>query len=182
MTGFTVTKSFHIAPGRRRQNRLREGDAPKKSVAPGRLPRISRLMALAIHIEQLVADGTLRDYAEAARLGHVTRARISQIMNLINLAPEIQEQILFLPRVEHGHDPISEHDLRPIAANLNWRTQRRQWRDLLARTSAARHTGRNGGARGRGAGGGEGATPPIHLANAGEHGRRGTKSLAAAHT
>ena len=57
-------------------------------------------MALVIRFYQLVAD-----FAELARLGHVTRARIAQIMNLLHLAPDIQEAILFLPRVERGEDP-----------------------------------------------------------------------------
>ncbi len=51
-------------------------------------------MALAIKIDDMVRHGELRDYADVARLGHVTRARITQIMNLLNLAPDIQEQIL----------------------------------------------------------------------------------------
>jgi hypothetical protein len=42
-------------------------------------------------------DETIRDYAELARLGRVTRARMTQIMKLLDLAPDIQEQILFLP-------------------------------------------------------------------------------------
>jgi hypothetical protein len=67
------------------------------------------------------------DQAELARLGHVTRARVTQIMNLLNLAPGIQEAILFLPRVEHGRDPISERDLRPIAAVADWRKQSSLW-------------------------------------------------------
>jgi hypothetical protein len=46
-----------------------------------------------------------------ADLGHVTRARVCQIMNLLQLAPDIQEAILFLPRVEGGRDPIKERRL-----------------------------------------------------------------------
>ena len=69
-------------------------------------------MALAIHFDQLTREGKVKDYAELARLTHVTRARISQIMNLRMLAPEIQEAILFLPRIECGTD---------------WRKQRRMW-------------------------------------------------------
>ena len=69
---------------------------------PGRVPRVAKLMALAIRFEQLVADGVVGDYAELSRLGHVTRARMTQIMNLLHLAPDIQEAILFLPRVESG--------------------------------------------------------------------------------
>ena len=65
--------------------------------ADGCIPRIARLMALAIRFEGLLRDETIRDYAELARLGRVTRARMTQIMKLLDLAPDIQEQILFLP-------------------------------------------------------------------------------------
>ena len=51
-------------------------------------------------------------------------------MNLLNLAPEIQEVILFLPRVESGRDPITERDLRPIVAEVDWGRQRRMWAGL----------------------------------------------------
>jgi hypothetical protein len=47
-------------------------------------------MALALCFEQLVRDDGINDYAALARLGHVSRARISQIMNLALLAPDIQ--------------------------------------------------------------------------------------------
>lgn len=67
-----------------------------------RAPRVAKLMALAIRFEQLVRDGNVADYAELARLGHVTRARLTQIMNLLALAPDIQEATLFLPPVEVG--------------------------------------------------------------------------------
>lgn len=100
--------------------------------APGNLPRVTRLMALAIRFEQLIRDGAIRDLAEIARLGHVTRARVTQVMNLLHLAPDIQEAILDLPRVEQGHDPICERDLRPIAALADWRKQRAAWRALLS--------------------------------------------------
>jgi hypothetical protein len=100
--------------------------------APGNLPRVTRLMALAIRFEQLIRDGEVRDLAEIARLGHVTRARVTQIMNLLHLAPDIQEAILDLPRVEQGRDPICERDLRPIAAVVDWRKQRQQWPLLLS--------------------------------------------------
>ncbi len=94
---------------------------------PGNISRISRLLALAIRFEDLVARGEVVDYAELARLGHVTRARLTQIMNLTLLAPDIQEQILFLPRTTRGHDPIAERDMRPIAAEVHWGRQRRMW-------------------------------------------------------
>lgn len=98
--------------------------------APGNLPRVTRLMALAIRFDKLIRDGEVRDLAEIARLGHVTRARVTQVMNLLHLAPDIQEAILFLPRVEQGRDPFCERDLRPIAATADWRKQRTAWRAL----------------------------------------------------
>ncbi len=57
----------------------------------------------------------------------MTRARVSQVMALLLLAPDLQEQILFLPRTERGRDPIILHDLLPIAATADWRRQRRLW-------------------------------------------------------
>jgi hypothetical protein len=58
------------------------------------------------------------------------RRRITQIMNLLQLAPDIQEALLFLPRTAKGRDPIRERHLRPIAAELDWRTQRAMWARL----------------------------------------------------
>ena len=116
----TVTRPFHVR-GRRE---LEQGEAR----AAARVPRVSRLMALAIRFDGLIRDGLVADQAELARLGHVTRARLTQIMNLLNLAPDIQEEVLFLSPTERGRDPLSERDCRPIAAELNWRKQRRMWR------------------------------------------------------
>ncbi len=88
-------------------------------------------MALAIRFDKLLGEGVVTDQAELARLGYVTRARLTQIMNLLHLAPDIQEELLFLPRVERGRDPLTERDLRPIAATADWRKQRKLWRETL---------------------------------------------------
>ena len=84
-------------------------------------------MALAIRFDQLIRVGDVKDQAELARVGRVSRARLTQIMNLLNLAPDIQEELLFLPRFERGRDPVTERELRPIAAVADWRKQRRMW-------------------------------------------------------
>jgi len=89
-------------------------------------------MALAIRFDHLIKSGQITDQADLARLGHVTRARVTQIMNLLNLAPDIQEELLFLPRTLQGRDPIREHVLRPIAAVLDWRKQRGMWKAIGA--------------------------------------------------
>ena len=112
-------------------------DAAARGVAagerPGKLPRVTRLMALAIKFDGMVARGEVRDYADLARLGHVTRARVTQIMNLLNLAPDIQEAILFLPATTEGRDPLSERRLRKLTAVVPWNRQRNLWRASLRR-------------------------------------------------
>lgn len=128
---------FKHGPKGRRQAQARPPAAPNEPppepTAPaGSVPRVARLMALAIRIEEMVRAGEIADYAEAARLSHVTRARVTQVMNLLNLAPDIQEEILHLPLTITGHDTIGERDLRPIAAVADWRKQRRMWFELSA--------------------------------------------------
>jgi hypothetical protein len=108
-------------------------------LAPGRVPRIARLLALAHKFEGLLRQGIVRDYVTLARLGHVSRARITQILNLLHLAPDIQEEILFLPQTVHGRDPIRMHHLQPIAQTLEWPRQRALWRKLRAGSALARH-------------------------------------------
>lgn len=101
------------------------------ALAPiGRLPRIARLLALAIKFEGMIQAGVAEDYADLARLGGVTRARMTQIMNLLNLAPDIQEAILFLPRTVSGRDPITERALRQVSSLADWGRQRQLWRRL----------------------------------------------------
>jgi hypothetical protein len=119
----------HFEARGRGRKELEVGASPSKMVL-GRVPRVSRLLALAHRLEQLLRTGVVKDYTEAARLGHVTRARISQIMSLLYLAPDIQEMILFLPRIERGRDPVVLHELLPIAGAPDWAKQRRLWRRL----------------------------------------------------
>jgi len=100
----------------------------KPSSNAGRVPRVARLMALAIRLDQLIQSGEVADQAELARVGHVTRARLTQIMNLLQLAPDIQEAILFLPATERGRDVVTERDLRSITGEFDWRSQRNTWK------------------------------------------------------
>src|SRR5262245_31235332 len=104
--------------------------AQRPPVAVGRVPRIARLMALALRFEELVRSGAVRDYAELARLGRVSRARITQVMNLLHLAPDLQEEVLFLAPVLKGRDPIHLENLQGLAALVDWQSQRRQWREM----------------------------------------------------
>ena len=120
----TIERKVHFGQGRRGRKQLRDGKAPNSAPA-GRIPRVSRLMALAIRLDQLIRDGVVADQAELARLGHVTRARLTQIMNMLSLASDIQEAILFLPATERGRHSLTERDLRPIASAPSWSKQRK---------------------------------------------------------
>ncbi|TWT51752.1 hypothetical protein KOR42_34390 [Thalassoglobus neptunius] len=121
-----VTKKFQITTGRTGHRKIQTG-ARGKEVPTGRVPRVARMLALAIRLESLLKNGFVGDQAEIARLGHVSRARVTQIMNLLSLAPDIQEEILFLPRIHRGRDTLLERDLRQIAAEPNWIEQRKRW-------------------------------------------------------
>ena len=69
----------------------------------------------------------MQDYAEIARLGRVTRARMTQIMKLLHLAPDIQEQILFLSDVRG----INERNLRHIVNRVDWQEQRQLFQKMI---------------------------------------------------
>jgi DNA invertase Pin-like site-specific DNA recombinase len=116
----------------RQESASRETAVEQMAAEPvGRVPRISRLMALAIRMEGLVRTGRVKDYAELARLGGVSRARVSQVLNLRNLAPPIQERLLFL---EGAAGAIHERALRRVAQSVNWEEQQRRFEELVGET------------------------------------------------
>ena len=137
-TAHVLATTVHLRCRHRGKRRLEAGTALKAgALPPGRVPRVARLMTLAIKLDDLVRRGEVRDYAALARLGYVSRPRITQIMNLLLLAPDIQEALLFLPRTRHGRDPILLCDLQPISMAFDWREQRARWR-LAARSAVSR--------------------------------------------
>ena len=95
----------------------------------GPAPRIARLLALAHRLDGLIRSGEVKDYAHMARLGHLSAARVSQIMILQNLAPSIQEYVLFLSSAEARF--ITELNLRRIAREAHWDRQRQLFEKLL---------------------------------------------------
>lgn len=124
--------SFHRR-GRGARKVVRSQRPAASAPRVGRTPRVAKLMALAIRFDGLIRDGVVRDYAELARLGRVTRARITQIMNLLLLAPHLQEALLFLEPVVRGDDPVYLRQLLPIAGEPDWSRQRLLWNELLHR-------------------------------------------------
>jgi len=110
---------------------FRRVPAPQNLVAEavpevhGPPPRIARLMALAHKLDALVRSGAVSSYAELALLGHITPARLTQIMVLLHLAPSIQEYLLFVSAADARL--ISELALRKIAREPHWDRQRVMW-------------------------------------------------------
>src|SRR5439155_24375490 len=105
-----------IAPAKGRRGGRKHG--PKIAEQP-RIPRITRLMALAIKFQDMIDRGEVRDYADIARLGYVTRARLTQVMNLLLLAPDLQEQLLF------SATTVEERRLRNLVKLVEWQEQRK---------------------------------------------------------
>ena len=128
----TIHRRIHFhAAGRRRVLRQEPPENCVPQPDEGRVPRVARLMALAIRLQNLMDTGEVADYSTLADIGHVSRARITQIVNLTLLAPDIQEAILFLPTIKQGPDRITERDLRPLAAEPDWGKQREMWAELM---------------------------------------------------
>ena len=136
--GAMLTGSFKVAKtgkrtGPRRPATLTTTSTPATPV--GRIPRVARLMALAIKLDGLIRSGEVANQRELAAVARVTPARVSQIMNLLHLAPALQEELLFLPPATRGKDVITERQLRTIISRISWREQlslrrRQPWPDV----------------------------------------------------
>ena len=110
--------------------RLAAEVTPPDSRSAGRLPQITRVLALAIYFDERIRQGETKDYADLARLSCLCRERVSQIMRLTYLAPDIQMELLYLPPTAAGRYPISETAVRKIANLHSWTDQRREWATL----------------------------------------------------
>ena len=91
---------------------------------------MARLLALAHHFERLLAEGIVPTQGELAELAGVTRPRVTQILNLLLLAPDVQEELLFLPAAERGLEPITERTLRYVLRTPVWSEQRARWAEI----------------------------------------------------
>jgi hypothetical protein len=120
----------------------------------GRVLRLARLMALAVQLEAMLGPGNLRHAADLARLAQVSRARISQVLGLLHLAPDIQEELLLWPRITSGREPLVLGDLQPIIHVPDWVRQRKLWHKLKkgrGMANAGQGVGGQGtGSKGRG--------------------------------
>lgn len=126
-----------VARGRRRIQSI-DQDAPVAKPKPrGKVPRISRLMGLAIRFDQMIRSGEFTDTVDLARHHRVSQPRMSQIMSLNLLAPDIQEDLLYLPPETERRPFFHEKRLRPITGLLDWSDQRVCWQRMLVQYAAA---------------------------------------------
>jgi DNA invertase Pin-like site-specific DNA recombinase len=129
-----VQEESGVAAGLAKAKKIRP---PSALTTPAqRVPRITRLLALALKFEELIRSGAVSNYAVLAKVGRVSPSRISQMVSLLGLAPDIQEEILFLGLAEAKQLRISEPSLRKLTATLLWNKQREQWRNLRRTVSA----------------------------------------------
>lgn len=124
----TINRPFHVATKRSGTKQMESGAKP--ATPTGRVPWISRLLAIAHRCIRLVQSGAIINQCELAHFGQISTTRMTQIMWLDNLAPDIQDEILFLPRTTQGRDPIKESDICPIAKTLDWGKQQQMWNTL----------------------------------------------------
>ena len=125
----TVDVQCRLRPAiRAAASRPRRNDAPPPST--GKLPRLTQVLAQALQFEEMVRSREVKGFADLARLGCLSRARISQVVKLAWLAPDIQQEILGLPRSSAGRFSISEVAARRIAVEPVWCAQRVLWAKL----------------------------------------------------
>ncbi len=119
-----------VVVGRLQQVRrgARIAPAGKAKRAPGDPgpARVALLLALAHSIRRAIEAGELKDQAEAAHRFGVTRARVTQLLDLALLAPTVQEAVL-RARMVDGAEPLSERTLRCICRYESWSEQREAW-------------------------------------------------------
>ena len=136
----TVKRKLNVQIVARGRKTIRPHDAnscnSSKPKPPARIPRIARLMALAIHYQEMLRTGEANDMIELSRRAKVSQPRMSQIMALNLLAPDIQTALLDLPPQSKGKPFLHEKRIRPITAMLDWTEQRVAWQQILAAKSA----------------------------------------------
>jgi len=129
---YCIRRKLVLTPFRCPRRRVRPGSPPPPPPV-GRLPRVTKLLALAIHFDELLRTGAVTSQAELARLGRVSRPRLTQIMNLLHLCPTIQAEILAHPSITSGRDPITERELRSIVGKPDWtRHGKKRCQDSIA--------------------------------------------------
>lgn len=118
-------------------HRVRRGKAiafvsqPVVTPATVRRPaKVARMLALAHHLQHAIERGIAHDRADVARRLGLTRARVTQLLDLLLLAPDLQARVLALHAVD-GVEPATERSIRAMAARAGWQAQRKAAESLL---------------------------------------------------
>lgn len=126
-----VEFQVHFRTARHGRKHLRKGPIEKNPDRPGEdVPRLARLLALAHRWNRLIDEGVVANHAEIARVMGLSRARVTQITDLLYLAPNIQEDILLRVCGENREPSLPERAMRPITGTPTWAEQRALWRRL----------------------------------------------------
>jgi len=127
-----ITEAKHIRSRRKARGAVTE--------LREQVPRLTRLLALALKFEEMIRSGVVDNYAVLAQLGEVSRSRITQT-NLLNLAPDIQEEILFLRPAEAERLRMSELSVRKLSAITRWKFRETvEWYKIRARLEREQNT------------------------------------------
>jgi hypothetical protein len=127
----TVAIKFEFTTPRPR----RTPKPPAERKDRGRLPHITVQLVRAHQLQKLLDEGGVKSRRELAKVAGVTPARVTQLLDLLCLAPDIQEEILFFPRNTARRDRITERDARLVASAIAWPEQRKLWADVKSGTS-----------------------------------------------
>ena len=114
-----------------------EKPPPPKPEPVRRPAKVARMLALAHHLQGAVDRGLVADRAAVARKLGLTRARVTQLLDLLLLAPDLQMRVLELEAVD-GVEPLAERQLRVVVAAGTWPQQRATWAKLMTGNEAKR--------------------------------------------
>jgi hypothetical protein len=133
-TETSALQDRHVLKGqlfRRRSLRVHLSDQPPPPrPEPVRRPaKVARMLALAHHLQGAIDRGLVADRAAVARKLRLTRARVTQLLDLLLLAPDLQAAILALEAID-GAEPLAERTLREVAHAGTWAEQRAAWAGL----------------------------------------------------
>ena len=141
-----ITSTPRVIVGQlRRERHLRVAftNTPASPPAPTtrRPAQIAHTLALAHHLQRAIDSGAFGDRADVARRLRLSRARVTQLLDLLLLAPDIQDALLHMEAID-GAEPMTERILRPLAALVSWTEQRTRWEPLAGGRPRRRNTDR----------------------------------------
>ena len=132
----TVTGAFFRHRGPRVTFHQERPPAPAE---PTRQPaQVALMLALAHHLQRAVEGGAVANQAALAKAYGLTRARLTQVLDLLLLAPDLQARVLALEAVD-GRQPLAERRLRRLVLCESWAEQRTQWSAIVGDSDGGPH-------------------------------------------